>query len=252
MRRSPNPAIRIAGTASALAMRSVPRRMRFRAIVALSRIVTRAIMRIRPYRRELLLIDGPREVTLYRMLDVLSRYECAFDPDVDIEGLDDALRALDSPHGALLIGPHAMLGTLALRILHDAGHSPLVFAADETFPILGKQMPSTAVYPSFNALLRARATLRAGGFVGSFVDHRSNTPTDHPLPNGHITIAEGLFHLGVKMRSEFIFLTARLEGPRVRVFLKTADAETRSSVERLVTNFVRLTREHAEATAANA
>src|SRR5215213_1092261 len=115
----------------AAAMRLVPRSFRFGAAVLIARAAVPLFRRTDAYQLQLMTnVDGPYEITLHFVLNALTKNGTRFDPVVAVEGYGELERARAAGRGVLVIGPHAALTLLMVRLFYDDGLEPVVITPD--------------------------------------------------------------------------------------------------------------------------
>src|SRR5687768_8163109 len=109
----------------------VPPRYRFGAAVLVARAATPLLRLTSAYReQELKGFDGPHEIALHFVLNALTRNGARFHPSVEVKGLEELERACAAGTGVLVLGPHAALTLLMIRLFHDRGLDPVVITPD--------------------------------------------------------------------------------------------------------------------------
>jgi hypothetical protein len=192
---------RAAGRCVAAAILLIPRRLRFRLMVAASRSLGRFFVRTSAAAvdRERAL-DPPSETMLWRLMDVLTRYGVPFDPRIRMQGTPIERQPGDG-RGVLVVGPHTMLSLLLLRYLHDQRLASLTAMWDPRFIIWGTTVPSSAIAPGASYLIRARTLLRSGAIVGAMIDAKD--PDDS---------AGAVLQVALRTGARILFITAFLAG----------------------------------------
>ncbi|HET7433558.1 MAG TPA: hypothetical protein VFN10_02475 [Thermoanaerobaculia bacterium] len=209
----------------------VPYRLRFRLVVAIARVAAFLQHRFFKVNMAQYRVDGPGEVMLVRAMDVLTRYGCEFEPELEFERHDLLEEGLAARHGVMVVGPHAMLNTLILRHVIDRGYPTVAFAAIPYYPVAGRREPMQMVQPSNVALLRARSALREGKIVTALIDRRS--------PNSSaIIFSDHLLKLGVLLEARVLFFSTRLDGAKVIMTFHPP------ALDALSAEFVAFTEEH--------
>jgi hypothetical protein len=117
--------IRAAEFCFAAALRLVPRRRRFGATMMMASVAVPLLRRTSAYReQERIGFDGPREIALHFMLNALTKNGTRFDPLLRVSGFEEFERAYAAGRGVLVVGPHAALTLLMIRIFFDRGLDP--------------------------------------------------------------------------------------------------------------------------------
>ncbi|HEX9982384.1 MAG TPA: hypothetical protein VGF69_03895 [Thermoanaerobaculia bacterium] len=208
----------LAGNAVSALFRFVPRSRRFGTALAVATAAAPLLRRHPIIRGRLeMRVETAREIVAYHLLDVLTRRGVTFDPRLRIVGLEHYEAALARGGGALCIGPHTMLSTLALRALWDLGQETVVIAPQDV-PIPGTTESFRAIVPSFTFLLEVRRTLMANGLIIAMVDRAELARKAHlevMTTQGTLVIADALIHLAVRAQTSMVFTAARIDGPEV-------------------------------------
>ena len=208
-----HPALRSCGFLLANAFRAIPKRMRFRAAVAVARAIEPLIERTSVYaaRQETLRTDGLRETSLDLVLMMLTRHRIEFDLDVELVNAD----LLPPPEAGPLqvVTPHTMLSVLIARVLHDRGHDPLCIRPDDA-AIPGTRVPMNALHPSPSLLLRVRTAYANGRTVAAMIDRGDPEPRQaiFETVNGEMRVSEALVQLAVRQGVTIVFLATLLDG----------------------------------------
>lgn len=248
-RRSPNPLRRAVGRSTAFLFDLLPRRVRFRTLVRAALLLAPLLAKAGRFPPGRLLIDSPKEHTLFRLLDFLTRYGCEFDPEIDWEHpevLHDAMRA---GRGVLAAAPHAMLTILLARYVHDQGVGATALSGSPMVLLHGVRDPGRTLI-SKHSLIRVRTALRMGNVVVSMVDQRPKNPskrTVFELPGGPFVVADALFHLARRVGAQIVFVAFRIEGNRVRATAAAPPGE--ATIPEVVGAFAEFVLRHAAATA---
>ena len=201
------------------AMRLVPRRYRFGAAVLVARSLTPLLRLTNAYRvQELIGFDGPREIALHFVLNALTRNGARFDPVVEVRGLEEFERACAAGRGVLVLGPHAALTLLMVRLFHDRGHDPVVITPDPRMRAAGTTSTVRTVQPSPTFLVKTRDRLRRGELVCAMPDraeHHGDRTVEFATVGGRVIVAPALMHVAARCGARVIFTEAHAEGNSV-------------------------------------
>lgn len=236
----------------AAAMRLAPRRYRFGAAVFVARAATPLLRLTEAYRRqELIGFDGPGEIALHFVLNALTRNGARFDPVVEVRGLAELERAYAAGRGVLVLGPHAALTLLMIRLFHDRGLDPVVVTPDPGMRVAGTTLTVRTVQPSPTFLVKTRGRLRRGELVCAMPDraeHHGARTVEFDTVNGRVIVAPALMHVAARCGARVIFTEAHADGGSVAGSIH-APARA-SSGDALTEDFIAFVRKRAEARSA--
>lgn len=245
--------VRAAEFCFAAAMRLAPRRRRFGAAVRMAGAVAALLRLTSAYReQEVKGFDGPREIALHFMLNALTRNGARFDPAVRVNGFEELERALAAGRGVLVVGPHAALTLLMIRLFHDRGLDPVVVSPDPGMRVAGTTATARTIQPSPTFLVKARGRLRRGGLVCAMPDraeHHGERTVEFDTAGGRVIVAPALLHVAARCGARVLFTEAHAEGRSVvaGVIAPPADA---SSGDAILEGFKEFVRARAQAQAA--
>ncbi len=236
----------------AAAMRLAPRRYRFGAAVFVARAAVPLLRLTSAYRvQELIGFDGPREIALHFVLNALTRNGARFDPVVEVEGLAELERAYAAGTGVLVLGPHAALTLLMIRLFYDRGLDPVVITPDPGMRVAGTPLTVRTVQPSPTFLVKTRGRLRRGDLVCAMPDraeHHGARTVEFLTVSGRVIVAPALMHVAARCGARVIFTEVHAEGGSV-VGTIHAPAHA-SSGEAITEEFIAFVRARASARAA--
>lgn len=203
----------------AASMRLVPRRYRFGAAVLVARAATPVLRLTSAYReQELKGFDGPHEIALHFVLNALTRNGARFDPLVEVKGLEELERACAAGTGVLVLGPHAALTLLMIRLFHDRGFDPVVITPDPWMRAAGTTLTVRTLQPSPTFLVRTRGSLRRGELVCAMPDraeHHGARTIEVVTVSGRVIVAPALMHVAARCGARVIFTEVHAEGGSV-------------------------------------
>jgi hypothetical protein len=236
----------------AAAMRLAPRRYRFSAAVFVARAIAPLLRLTNAYReQELKGFDGPREIALHFVLNALTRNGARFDPVVEVKGLAELERAYAAGTGVLVLGPHAALTLLMIRLFYDRGLDPLVITPDPGMRAAGTTLAVRTVQPSPTFLVKTRDRLRRGELVCAMPDraeHHGARTVEFVTVSGRVIVAPALMHVAARCGARVIFTEVHAEGGSV-VGTIHAPAQA-SSGDAITEDFIAFVRARAAARAA--
>jgi len=234
------------GWALAFLFRLLPRRARFRAACRVSFALQPVIRRSRAFAlREQLGTDSIRETSLDLLLLMLTRHGTEFDLEL-IENGGDLLRAGADGRPTLLVGPHAMLVTLVVRLAHDLGF-PLIAVSSEPFRIPGTRLDARVLVPTRTFLVTVREYFARGMHVGALIDRgeagRRNATVS--TTRGAYRVSTPLLEIGLRNGARILFVTAVLDRRRkVRMTIEAPTQGPSTTVDELVGEFVAFVERH--------
>jgi plastocyanin len=235
------------------AMRLAPRRYRFGAALMMARAAVPFLRRTSAYReQEVKGFDGPREIALYFMLNALTRNSTRFDPVIDVRGFEAFERAYAAGKGVLVIGPHAALTLLMVRLFYDRGLDPVVVSPDPQMRVGGTTVTVRTVQPSPTFLVKTRSLLRRGEIVCAMPDraeHHGARTVEFATASGRVIIAPALMRVAARCGARVVFTEVHVEGHSVVAGTISAPDDT-SSGDAIAEEFMDFVRARAKARSA--
>jgi hypothetical protein len=233
----------------AAAMRLVPRPYRFGAAVSVARASAPLLRLTNAFReQELKGFDGPREIALHFVLNALTRNGARFDPVIEVEGLAELERVCASGAGVLVLGPHAALTLLMIRLFYDRGLNPVVITPDPGMRAAGTTSAVQTVQPSPTFLVKTRDRLRRGELVCAMPDraeHHGARTIEFVTVSGRVIVAPALMHVAARCGARVLFTEVHADGGSV-VGTIQAPANA-SSGDAITEDFMAFVRARAEA-----
>lgn len=244
-------AFHLAGLCFSATMRLIPRRRRFEAAMLIARAAIPLVRRTGAFKEQQRgKVDGAREIALHLVLNTLTKNGIEFDPDLTVHGAEELERMLAAGKGVLLISPHTVLSLLMLRFLHDAGHAPVVIAADPQMRISGTNVTAETLQPSPTFLVATRTRLRRGRLVCGMPDRgepSAGRTIEFATANGQIILAPALLQVAARCRANVMFLRVQVEGRAVVATMTPPPAEAAGSTDALTEAFIEFVRAHVQA-----
>lgn len=211
--------IRAAEFCFAAALRLAPRRRRFGVTLLMASAAVPLLRRTSAYRQqELIGFDGPREIALHFMLNALTRNGTRFDPVVRVSGFEEFERAYSAGKGVLVVGPHAALTLLMIRLFLDRGFDPVVISPDPKMRAGGTAVTVRTIQPSPTFLVKTRSRLRRGELVCAMPDraeHHGVRTVEFTTAGGRVIVAPALLHVAARCGARVVFTEVHTEGRSV-------------------------------------
>lgn len=246
--------IRAAELCFAALMRLVPRRYRFGAARAVARAAVPLFRMTDAYRvQEMIGFDGPEEIALHFVLNALTRNGTRFDPVVDVRGYEEFERAHASGRGVLVIGPHAALTLLMIRLFYDRRLDPVVISPDPRMRVSGTDVTVRTVQPSPTFLVKTRSRLRRGELVCAMPDraeHHGVRTVEFTTVKGRVIVAPALMQVAARCGAEVVFTEVHVEGRALVGTLTTPSAASAGAGEAITKEFIEFVRSSVEARSA--
>jgi hypothetical protein len=224
--------IRAAEFCFAAALRLVPRGRRFGLTVRAASAAVPLLRRTSAYRQqERIGFDGPREIALHFMLNALTRNGTRFDPPVRVSGFEEFERAYAAGKGVLVVGPHAALTLLMVRLFFDRGLDPVVISPDPGMRAGGTTVTVRTIQPSPTFLVKTRSSLRRGEVVCAMPDraeHHGERTIEFSTDGGRVIVAPALLHVAARCGARVVFTEVHTEGRSVVAGTISAPGDTSS------------------------
>jgi hypothetical protein len=199
------------------ALRIVPRRMRFRVVVSLARVIAPMFVALLSMARYRGPIAGRVDATVRVLCRAMTAAGTRFDPEVRYDGPE-------SLAGALLISGHFPLNALVTRSLFDRGMPPVIV---KRFPLAdpyywGSFVRDDVIEPSSTSLVKVRSALAEGRPV--FIDIDSSDEVRRgvtaDMAYGTVNVSTAVFDFARRSNAPLYFACGRNERsglPRVIV-----------------------------------
>lgn len=200
---------RLATLAVGRALALLPRRYRFRTVLALARFFAPLAVALLKRTRYSGMTQGPVDATLRLLCRAMIIAGTRFDPNVRYDGPGDDLR------GALLVSGHFPLNALVTRHLLDRGTPPAVvkrFTAIDPF-YWGSDVRDEALELSPTVLVRVRSTLARGRPVFIDVDTHEDVPRGVTATTayGTLNVSTAVFDFARRCNVPIYFACGRSE-----------------------------------------
>ena len=235
----------------AAAMRLVPRRRRFAAALVVARAALPLLRMTDAYRvQERMGFDSPHEIALHFVLNALTRKGTRFDPIIDVKGFENLERAYAAGRGVLVIGPHAALTLLMVRLFHDRGMDPVVISPDPLMRVGGTDVTARTVQPSPTFLVKTRSRLRRGELVCAMPDraeHHGARTVEFATANGRVIVAPALTQVAARCGAEVVFTEVHVEGRGLVGTIAAPSAASAGAADAIIKDFMEFVRARAEA-----
>jgi hypothetical protein len=198
------------------ALALLPRKLRWRALLAASAAVAPLLRSARAGSGELT-VDGYREVALWRLMVAAGKAGVTFDPVLRHHAREVIDGALFGGTGALVVAPHSLLAYLDVRYFHDSGRDPVVITSAPDFPIFGTRTRPRVIPVSPATLAESVRHLRAGDLVCAMIDRPAAEKGTIEVATGlgPIHISTPILKFAVGARARIVFSTIRILGGEV-------------------------------------
>lgn len=235
----------------ASAMRVLPRRRRFAAALLVARAAVPLLRMTNAYRvQERIGFDGAYEIALHFVLNALTRKGTRFDPVIDVKGFEVLERACAAGRGVLVIGPHAALTLLMIRLFYDRGLDPVVISPDPLMRVGGTDVTARTLQPSPTFLVKTRSRLRRGELVCAMPDraeHHGERTVEFATANGRVIVAPALTQVAARCGAEVVFTEVHAEGRGLVGTIAAPSAASAASADAIIKDFMEFVRARAEA-----
>lgn len=235
----------------ATAMWLVPRRYRFGAAFAIAHAAVPLFRRTGAYRvQERIGFDEPNEIALHFVLNALTRNGTRFDPVISVKGFEEFERAYSAGKGVLVIGPHAALTLLMIRLFHDRGLDPVVISPDPRMRVGGTAVTARTVQPSPTFLVKTRSRLRRGELVCAMPDraeHHGEKTVEFATANGRVIVAPALTRVAARCGAEVVFTEVHVEGRGLVGTIAAPSGASAGAADAIIKDFMEFVRARAEA-----
>ncbi len=243
--------IRAAEFSFAKGMRLVPRRWRFGASMLIAGASLPLFRLTNEYREQRLKgFDNSREIALHFVLNALSKNGTQFHIPLTLRGYDELERALASGKGVLVMGPHAALTVLMVRLFHDRGLNPLVVTPDSRMRISGTSLAARTLLPSPTFLVKIMNALRRGDMVCAMPDraeHHGERTLEFTTVTGRVIVSPALMRVAAHSGAKVIFTEVHLEGRALVATLASASTGPDGANDTITKDFIEFVRARAEA-----
>jgi len=239
----------------AMAVRLVPRRYRFGLAVLIAGAAVPLFRLTNVFRAQLTTrVDGPHEIALHFVLNALTKNGTRFDPEVTVQGYEKFEQAYAAGRGVMVIGPHAALTLLLVRLFYDEGLDPVVISPDPRMRVAGTTMTVRTLQPSQAFLVKTRSRLRRGEVVCAMPDraeHHERRTVEFPTSNGNVIVAPALLQVAARCKAEMVFAEVHIEGRRLVGSIAAPLPASAGKGAALIEDFMDFVRRHIEARFAN-
>lgn len=232
--------IRTAERCFAFAMRIVPRQYRFQTALWLARATAPLFSSSAAYREQQIKnFHHPDEIVLYLLLNALTKNGTRFDLEIATNGYEHFERAYARGKGVLIIGHHAALTLLMVRLFHDKGLDPIVVTPDGSLRVAGTLARAGTIQPSHMFLVQLRTKLRQGRLICAMPDrgeHHVGRTIEFETPAGPVILAPAIIDVAERCGAEVVFTEVRVTG---RQLVATIAAPSSESIIEDFISFVR-------------
>ena len=232
-------------------MRLVPLRWRFGASMLIAGASLPLFRLTNEYREQRLKgFDNSREIALHFVLNALSKNGTQFQIPITLRGSGELERALASGKGVLVMGPHAALTVLMVRLFHDRGLNPVVVTPDPRMRISGTKLTAQTLQPSPTFLVKIMNALRRGEMVCAMPDraeHHGERTVEFTTVDGRVIVSPALMRVAAHSQAKVIFTEVHLEGRKLVATLASASTGPAGANDTITKDFIEFVRARAEA-----
>ena len=231
----------------ALAMRIVPRQYRFQTALLLARMTVPLFGLTGAYREQRIKnFHRPEEIVLYLLLNALTKHGTPFELAILPKGYEHFERAYAQGKGVLVIGHHAALTLLMVRLFSDKGFDPIVVSPDPGLRVPGTLTTAGTVQPSRIFLVQLRTKLRHGELVCAMPDrgeHHVGRTVEFTTPAGRVILAPAMIDVAARCGAEVVFTEVRLAGRRLVGTIAAPAASSAGIAPAIIEDFISFVRE---------
>ena len=228
-------------------MQFVPHRFRFGVVLKLARLATPLLRGTEAYQTQMKKgFHEPCEITLHLLLNALTKTDCTFDPTIAIDGYEALERAYPKRKGVLLIGHHAALTMLMVRVLYDQNIDQVVVTPDRQLRVPGTGVLAKTIQGSPTFLVQIRNRLRDGKVVCAMPDraeHQGARTVEFNTAHGSVIFAPAMLQVAARAGAEILFTEVRLKDNRLRAVIVEPRTPMGACVEEITEDFISFVRE---------
>jgi lauroyl/myristoyl acyltransferase len=230
-----------------VAIRTLPRSYRFLAAVFLAPLLVPIVRTTTMFgNRRRSVVETPKEIVLYSILNELARAGTEFEARVHVKGLELIEASIGSGKGVLLISARAMLGHAFVRYLVDQGYSVWLVSPDPR-SLFGSKMPVPTLSPGLKYFLEIREHLRKGEIVIATPDRSRATPArtlSVETPEGTVHFATPLIEVALNAKAVVVFMRTWLKGAVVSVELSPSSLSGEPDANAIALQYADIIRHH--------
>ena len=229
-------------------MRIVPRRASFDAALLLTHATVPLFRQTAAYReQEVKGFHSPREIALHLILNALSKNGTRFDLRIAVNGYEHFARAYESGKGVLVIGHHAALTVLMVRLFHDRGLDPIVITPDVRLRVAGTLLTARTVQPSATFLVKLRGRLKKGELVCGMPDrgeHHARRTVEFATAAGQVIFAPAMIEVAARCGAEVLFTEVHAEGRQLVATITSPSAASAGRAAAITEDFISFVQEY--------
>ncbi len=236
-------------------MRIVPLRYRFQTALSLARATVPLFRWTKAYREQQIKnFHRPDEIVLYLILNALVKNGTSFDLDIltEAKAYQHFERAYAQGKGVLVIGHHAALTLLMVRLFYEKGFDPTVVTPDHGFRVPGTLVTAGTIQPSRMFLVELRTKLRGGKLVCAMPDrgeHHAGRTIEFATPAGPVILAPAIIEVAARCGAEVIFTQLRVEGRQLVATIAAPAPSSAGVAPAIIQDFISFVREGTAPTA---
>jgi len=237
----------IAERCFALTLRIVPRQYRFQTALLLARATVPLFVWTGAYREQRIKnFHRSDEIVLYLVLNALTKHGTPFDLEIVAKGYEHFEQAYAQGKGVLVIGHHAALTLLMVRLFYDKGLDPIVVTPDQRLRVPGTVVTAGTVQPSRMFLVQLRSKLRHGKLVCAMPDrgeHHVGRTIEFTTPAGPVILAPAMIDVAARCGTEVIFTEVRVAGRRLVATIAAPATSSAGIAPAIIQDFISFVRE---------
>lgn len=200
-------------------LRLLPRRLRWPALLRVSRLATPLIPRADAGGGPGMGIDSWRDIALWRLMMAAAAAGLPYDLMVEQKGREHLDEALRGGGGTLIAAPHSLLGYVLFRLLSDRGRTPVAIASGPDVPVFGTSALVRVIPVSETVVAEAVRTLRSADVLCAMIDRPGPEANALEVRTalGPLYVSDALLRFALRERASILFCTARVVDERLVV-----------------------------------
>jgi lauroyl/myristoyl acyltransferase len=227
-------------------MRAVPRPYRLKTSFLLARATVPLFGWTSAYREQQIKnFHRPDEIVLYLLLNALTKNGTAFDVEIVTSGYEHFERAYADGKGVLIIGHHAALTLLMVRLFHDKGLDPIVITPDPCLRAMGTPVIVETIQRSPMFLVQLRTRLRHGALICAMPDrgeHHAGRTIEFETAAGAVILAPALIEVAARCGAAVVFTEVRVKDGQIVTTIAAPSASSTGNARAITEDFISFVR----------